>query len=149
MDNEYKEIVSDILKHDKFLELKQYHHHNSSVYDHSLKVSILAYKLAKKFNLDYVSVARGALLHDFFLYDWKIEGERVRKPLFKKHGFTHAKESLKNAKIYFQINKTEEDIIVKHMFPLNIAPPITKESWLVTMVDKYYAIAEYFDKYFK
>ena len=54
------------------------------------------------------------------------------------HGFVHAKEALENSKKTFPelINPKIEDIIVKHMFPLNIAIPKYKETWVVTYMDK-------------
>ena len=38
------------------------------------------------------------------------------------------------------LNKIEKDIIVKHMFGATVAPPRYKESWIVTCVDKYWAV---------
>ena len=74
---------------------------------------------------------RGALLHDYFLYDWHNpdNGHRL-------HGFSHPYTSLKNAKRDYSITKREADIIVKHMFPLTIVPPQTKEAWIVCLADK-------------
>jgi uncharacterized protein len=40
------------------------------------------------------------------------------------------------------LNKREEDIILKHMWGATIAPPRYKEGYIVTMVDKYWAIKE-------
>ena len=64
------------------------------------------------------AMIRGALLHDYFLYDWHNpdNGHRL-------HGFSHPYTSLKNAKRDYSITKREADIIVKHMFPLTIVPP--------------------------
>ncbi|MEA1975766.1 MAG: HD domain-containing protein [Bacillota bacterium] len=139
---EYNMIIKEIVHNKIYLQLKNYTQHNESIYDHSLKVSYLAYKISKKLKLDYISATRGALLHDFFLYDWRIEGKLNKKKLFQKHGFTHPKEALINAKKHFNINKKEEDIIIKHMFPLTICPPIYLESWVVTLSDKYISIIE-------
>jgi uncharacterized protein len=139
----YHRIVEDIIRDRHFKMMKKVYHHRDSVYDHSLRVSYLSYKLAKKLHLDYVSAARGGLLHDFFLYDWRKEGKRRRKKFFEKHGFTHAAISLGNAEKHFKLNDKERDIILKHMFPLNIAPPRTAESWLVMFVDKYVAARDY------
>lgn len=139
----YQKIVEDIIDDVNFKMTKRVYHHRDSVYEHSLRVSYLSYKLAQKLNLDYVSAARGGLLHDFFLYDWRKEGKLRRKKFFEKHGFTHARISLKNAEKHFNINDKERDIILKHMFPLNITPPRTAESWLVMLVDKYVAARDY------
>lgn len=142
-DRMYEKIIEDIVRDRHFKMMKKVYHHRDSVYDHCLRVSYLSYKLAKKLHLDYVSAARGGLLHDFFLYDWRKEGKLRRKKFFEKHGFTHAAISLRNAEKHFKLNDKERDIILKHMFPLNIAPPRTAESWLVMLVDKYVAARDY------
>ena len=38
------------------------------------------------------------------------------------------------------MNEKSENIIKRHMFPLNIVPPQYKESWVVTMADKYVSL---------
>ena len=141
------EIAEEILTHPKFIEQRDFHHHTSNLFEHAVHVAYTAYRVAKKLRLDVKSVVRGALLHDFFLYDWHIEGKRVRKRGFKKHGFTHAKIAYENADTYFDLNRKERDIILKHMFPLNFKPPRYKESWVVNMVDSYVTFKEYFKKH--
>ncbi|MDO4289137.1 MAG: phosphohydrolase [Eubacterium sp.] len=141
---EYKALVSDILEHPKFQALREIEHHGNGLYAHSVSVGYYSYRIAKRLGLVYVSVARGALLHDFFFEDWRVRKktgkglERIRQ----MHGFTHPKEALANARQYFEINDKEADMIVKHMFPLTITPPKHCESWVVTMVDKGVAVGE-------
>lgn len=140
--SEYYEIVNEILNHEEFIKRKNYMHHGKiSVYDHSLKVSIMAYKISKKLKIgDYKKAAIGGLLHDFYYKPW--QNNKNKKPLFKKHGFTHAKEALENSKKYFPnyIDEKTSNIILRHMFPLNIMPPKYKESWIVTIADKIVSI---------
>jgi uncharacterized protein len=139
----YENIVKDIINHPKVQEMKDYrHHHKIDCLSHSIHVSRLSYKLAKRFGMDEVSVARGALLHDFYLYDWHIRNSH--KGL---HGFNHAKEALKNAEMYFDLNSLEKDIIKKHMWPLNLGFPSYRESYLVMFVDKYCSLVELFRSY--
>lgn len=141
---EYRMIVGDILEHPKFKALSEIEHHGNGLYAHSLSVGYYSYRIAKKLGLDYVSVARGALLHDFFFVSWQ-ERKKTGKGLERirqMHGFAHPKEALVNAKAHFEINDKEADMIVKHMFPLTITPPRHLESWVVTMVDKGVAIGE-------
>ncbi len=128
-------LAEDILHHPSFQRQRTYRHHTASLFEHSILVAYRAQRIAKRFSLDEKSIVRGALLHDFFLYDWHVEGRKVRKPLFKKHGFTHAKRALDNATFYFDLNSREQDIILKHMFPLNWKPPRYLESWIVNLVD--------------
>lgn len=135
---EYYSIVKPILKNEEFQKRKNYlHHGNISVYQHSLKVSKLSYFLAKKLKCDYKSAAIGGLLHDFYTNPWK--ENKIKKNFFKKHGFIHAYEAKMNSKKYFPelMNKNIENIIERHMFPLNKIPPKYKEAWIVSMIDKY------------
>lgn len=106
------------------------------MYDHSLKVSFDAFCIAKKYKLDYKSVAIAGLLHDFYDNPWQDISEK--KPLFQRHGFVHAHEALVNARKYFGkfMNKKIENSIERHMFPLNKIPPKYLEGWLIVLVDK-------------
>lgn len=137
-------LAKPIITHPSFISQKSYRHHTTNLYEHCILVAYHSYVWAEKRNLDTKSIVRGALLHDFFLYDWRLDGERVKKRGFKKHGFVHAKIAYKNADELFDLNKKEKDIILKHMFPLNIKPPLYKESWIVNIVDNYITFKEYF-----
>lgn len=108
-------------------------HGGVSTFEHSISVAYYAIYLAKKKNkkIDARSVIRGALLHDFFLYDWHVHAK-----WHKLHGFRHARWAYQNAKKEFDLNEIEEDIILKHMFPVNIRLPKYKESLLVDWADK-------------
>ena len=114
-------------------------HGHTSCLDHSLLVAYYSYYLAKHLHLssDYKSIIRGALLHDFFLYDWHEKGDR--KGL---HGFTHPKVALANAEKHFLLNAKEKEIIVKHMWPLTLKLPRYKETYIVSLADKYCSIIE-------
>ncbi|BDU51315.1 putative ABC transporter permease [Haliovirga abyssi] len=141
-EEEYYNIVKDIIENKEFLKLKNFYHHNSSIYKHVLEVSYLSYKISKYIGADYKSTARGGLLHDFFLYDWRNHSEPDLAKN-KLHGFAHPKIALKNSEKNFKLNKIEKDIIIKHMWPLTIIPPRYKESFIVTFVDKYLATKEF------
>ncbi|MPN07787.1 hypothetical protein SDC9_155059 [bioreactor metagenome] len=80
---------------------------------------------------------RGALLHDFFLYDWHEKNQNHRL-----HGFTHPKRALCNAQHYFRLNDIERDVIEKHMWPMTLKPPRFKESLVVCLVDKCCTLSE-------
>ena len=138
-DKEYIEIVSELLKNEKVLKMKLYRqHHNISCFDHCLFVSYNTYLICKKYKLDYISAARAGLLHDLFLYDWR-KRENGRKGL---HAFTHPKEALKQALAITQLNDKEQDIIKNHMWPVTPKFPKYKETYIITLVDKYSAVAE-------
>ena len=130
-DKEYKKIVKDIFRNVEFKKLCNIEHHGISRMEHSIKISYYSYKIAKKLGMDYVSVARGGLLHDFFL-----DGdERNGKEKFLDT-FTHPKRALETSMKHFNVNNIEKNIIVSHMFPIYISLPKYKESVLVNLIDK-------------
>jgi uncharacterized protein len=135
---DYESIISELVKNQVILSMKQFtQHSNITCLEHSIRVSYCSYRVCKYFGLDYQSAARGGLLHDFFLYDWHVKNQR--KGL---HGFTHPRVALENAIEHFDLNDTEKDIIEKHMWPLTIRLPKTKESLVVSLVDKYCSLLE-------
>lgn len=137
-DDEYLSCIRDLINNDAVKSMKNFKHHgNITCLGHSLYVSYYSYMMCKKLGLDYRSAARGGLLHDFYLYDW-----HINKPYKGLHGYKHPKIALKNANRYFSLNCKEKDIIKKHMWPLTLALPRYKESFVVVMVDKYCALRE-------
>ena len=119
-------------------------HGDVSVLEHSLSVAETSLKLARALRLKISEreLVRGALLHDYFLYDWHRDGKEEGNVHPKLHGFFHAGTALKNAARDFGITDREREIIKKHMWPLTIIPPTNREAWLVTIADKYASIME-------
>ena len=142
--NEFEELLHDLTSHEIVKEMQNYRqHYNCSCYDHCKKVAFYTYLYCKKHHLDYVSATRAAMVHDLFLYDWRIKSEK--SPRF--HGFKHPRIALCNACKYFLLNEKEKDIILKHMWPLTIALPRYKEGYVVSFADKYSTLYECFDYY--
>ncbi|MBN2859069.1 MAG: HD domain-containing protein [Sphaerochaetaceae bacterium] len=137
-DHDFRIITTDILTHPLFLMQKNFLHHTTSTYDHVVRVARVAHMLARLLSLDAVSTARGALLHDFFLYDWR---ERTRRGF--DHMNYHAQIALDNARTVFSLTCKEEDIIATHMYPRSGRFYRYRESALVSMVDKGAALWEY------
>lgn len=136
-DKEFLNYIRPIIENEEFQKRKNYMHHEGvSVYDHSLRVAYIAYKMAKKRKVDVESTVIGAILHDFYYKPWQESHEKVS--FFQMHGFVHAKQALENSKKTFPelMNPIIENCIERHMFPLNIIPPKYKESWIVTISDK-------------
>ncbi|TFH38732.1 MAG: hypothetical protein E4G96_10060 [Chrysiogenales bacterium] len=145
---EFHDSVNDILANEEFIKLKNYFHHNSSIYEHAVNVAYFSYRICKFMKLDHRSAARGALLHDFFLYDWR-NHDVPDLPREKYHGIEHPGIALTNAEKHFVLNDMEKDIIVKHMWPLTISPPRYKESFIVTFADKYLSSREFIGEFKK
>ena len=140
-EQEFLDIIEPIINNEKVLEMKKYTQHgNIDCFEHCLNVSYYTYKISKKLKLDYKASARAGMLHDFFLYDWRTEGHEPG--LFNMHAFTHGRIAYKNASKYFELNKKEKDIIENHMWPVTFKLPKYKETYLITLTDKYSTLIE-------
>ena len=118
-------------------------HGKKSVLSHCIDVAHKAYLLNKKFNMhgNEEVLLVGALLHDFYLYDW--HNRPLNKNIFKMHGFTHPETARVNAVKYFNVDKDIQKVIKSHMWPLTLRSfPNSKEAFLVCMADKLCALKE-------
>ena len=143
--HEYNQDMTEILSTPEMQQTKNFVQHGKvSVFSHSVAVAMYSYRFAKKLKMkfDARSLIRGALLHDFFLYDWHDDWDKL-------HGFKHPKIALENAVEKFDLNRRERDIIRKHMWPMTLINiPKCKEAWVICLIDKYCSIMETF-KIFK
>ena len=145
-----KEVFSlgrDIIMSDEAQQMKTFTQHGTtSVFEHALAVAkfslIFAINLEALtgIKVDRTALVRGALLHDYFLYDWHKPSDKRRG----LHGFTHPSIACENAIRDFNIPLIEQDIIRHHMFPLTLFCPHSWEGWLVCFADKWCALCETF-----
>lgn len=114
-------------------------HGQTSRLQHSISVAYHSFLFCEKLHLtvDTYSLIRGALLHDFFLYNWKDDPK-----LYRRHGTRHPKAALANAEARFVLTSIERDIITKHMFPLTIRLPKYRESYVICLWDKICCVQE-------
>ena len=142
--NEFRAIIKDIVENDTVQQMRNFRqHYDTSCFDHCYKVALISYIRCKKLKLDYISAARAGMLHDLFLYDWRIH-EPGRK---RFHAFHHPRIALNNSLKIFSLNKKEQDIILKHMWPITVIPPKSMEAFIITFVDKYCALLESYVHY--
>ncbi len=138
---EFKDTLEDIIKNRTVQKMKNnVQHGDTSCFEHCMNVAYYSFILCKKLHLDYISAARGGMLHDLFLYNWRKHEQDVE--LEGLHAFVHPKIALRNSLELFELNKIEKDIILNHMWPLTIRPPRYIETYIITFVDKYCAINE-------
>ncbi|MGN1147224.1 MAG: HD domain-containing protein [Lachnospiraceae bacterium] len=144
----HREIMrdaADIVNSKNFNRTKTHiQHGNMTVNNHCMNVA--KYSLAISDKLEKLGISckkdelvRGALLHDYFLYDWH-DPEHVK--LARLHGFRHPGIALNNAKREYRLTPREQDIIEKHMWPMTVVPPMCREAWIVTVADKWCSLLE-------
>lgn len=137
---EYYALVSDILENSMVQELKNYRHHISTTrFQHCLNVSYYNYLICRFLHLDVESAARAGMLHDLYYYDTK---EYRHSNCELSHVKNHPDVAVNNASELFPLNPTEEDIIMRHMWPLTKGRPQSKEGYVIVIVDKYCAALE-------
>ena len=138
---EFFDIIEDIISNTTVQQMKNYRQHcNTSCFKHCMQVAYFTFIACKALKLDYISATRAAMLHDLFLYDWRKKYRDTELPGL--HAFVHPLIALKKANAIFDLNDKEKDVIAKHMWPVTFAFPRYKESYIVTIMDKYSACLE-------
>jgi len=141
-ESELRQYANDILNSDNFQKIKEHiQHGNMTVNEHCINVAKTSLRIKDKLHIkcNKRDLIRGALLHDYFLYDWHFKD--LKNP-HKLHGFYHPSRALHNAQKEYTLTKRQEDIIKKHMWPLTVVPPMCREAWIVTAADKYCSFME-------
>lgn len=138
LDRELNKLQAD----QRVQQMKGFKQHGKiSTFDHCDSVARLSYRLNRKLHLhaDVPTLVKGAMLHDFYLYDWHNEDDGKHR----LHGFKHAKTARDNAKKHFNIDDKTGHVIYSHMWPLNPERlPRTKEAWIVCVADKCISLYE-------
>ena len=138
LEQEYFSYVKDLLSDRAVLSLGNFRHHiGTTRFQHSLNVSYYNYKICKLLRLNAGSAARAGLLHDLFFYNRK-DHEKI----MRSHCEEHAMTALYNASEMFSISELEGDIILNHMWPMTPRIPRYRETYIITLVDKFCAVAE-------
>lgn len=139
-------ICREVTSAGRYEEMKKYYSHSDvTVYEHCLSVARRAYVkgIRRRRPVDIRALVRGALLHDYYLYDWHDKNKG-----FRWHGFKHHRFALSNAERDFDLTEKEKNIIYTHMFPLTFwCWPRSREAWIVTWADKRVALSETLKKY--
>lgn len=132
----------DILSSRNFRRTREHiQHGNVTVNSHVMNVARYSLALSERLHIRCCQreLVRGALLHDYFLYDWhRPDPEHPHK----LHGFYHPGTALRNALKEYRLTNREKDIIKNHMWPLTIKPPCCREAWIVTAADKWCSLME-------
>ena len=141
-DEEYLECVRDILDSKVFQSMDQFIQHGyTTCKEHCIQVSYIAYEMCRNRGWDSRSAARAGLLHDLFLYDWHTHAKETGEHF---HGFTHPRVAMNNAVRYFEVTEKEQNMILRHMWPLTPILPKYKEGYTILYADILCGLAEFF-----
>ena len=135
-------IYQSFLSNEKILRMKEIPmHRGSNCYEHTFKVAKRAIhhcEKSKKKNINLEVVLIGAILHDYYLYDWRTDRSKI-KTHAKQHELIAAENAIKD----FSISKEIKEVIETHMWPINIKNyPKSREAKIVSVSDKLVALCE-------
>lgn len=131
--------VDDLIGTEEVLSMRDIPHHpGCNCYEHSVFVAYVAFRIARRYGLDYRTAARCGLLHDLYLYNARIKGTHPGNQCFD-----HPVAAVRNARILCgSLSPKEENIIAAHMWPLAKKRPRSKEAAVVNLSDKLCATVE-------
>ena len=137
---ELEEYYQSLLNDERLLRLKDIQmHRGSNCYIHSFTVAKIAFNRVKnKKGYNFKNLLLGAVLHDYYLYDWRVDHSKL-----KGHGKRHPIIAEANAKRDFDISPEVSEIIKCHMWPLTPKLfPKSKEAKLINYIDDVVATRE-------
>ena len=130
-----------MMKHPEVRRMKKYkQHRNADTYSHCRHVTLKSIWMIQRMGIraDMEAVIRGAMLHDFYLYEATAPGISPWR-----HGWTHPETALGNAERIFYLSPKEKNIIYSHMWPIRITHiPKCREAVIVSLADKMCAVEE-------
>lgn len=136
-----EQIYQTFLNNPKILRMKNIRmHRGSNCYEHCFKVArkAIKYSLRSHKKIDFEVVLLGAILHDYYLYDWRDDCSKK-----KGHAKNHQYIAAKNAAEDFEISNEVKKVIVSHMWPINHKEfPKSREAKIVSLCDKMVTIGE-------
>ncbi len=144
-EQELQQVLEPICANARVREMRCFTQHgDTSTYLHCYRVAWYTYGFCRRFGLHADEAARGAMLHDLFLYDWHQMQMRGMD-----HATQHPAIALRHASAEFPLTEKEQDIIRNHMWPVTPEMPRSAEGKVVCMMDKYAAAMEVFSYLFR
>ena len=141
--DDIRTYIQDLLENKEIRQMDDYIQHGKvTTYEHCRRVTEATDALSKKLHLKHLdrkSMLRGAMMHDFYLYDWHKKDDGSHK----LHGYHHAGKARDNADEILGATIKEQEIIETHMWPLTFTKiPKSREAWLVCLADKHVSMKE-------
>lgn len=137
----FEELAQPYLDRPEVCQMNDYTQHGSTTtLAHSIMVARTSLRLARRWGwrIDERDLVAGAMLHDFYLYDW--HDRSTSKP---NHATKHPLYAAENAVALLGVNTHVKAIIESHMWPLPPTRiPRSKEAWLVCVADKWCSLKE-------
>ncbi len=142
MQREIDEILRELRENAHVEAMKHFKQHGRvTTYDHCSDVARTSYRINELLHLgaDKRTLLTGAMLHDFYLYDWHEKDGGSHD----WHGYIHAERARRNAETLLGAGREVQQVIGSHMWPLNLTRiPRSREAWIVCAADKLVSLRE-------
>ncbi|MFB0919905.1 MAG: HD domain-containing protein [Oscillospiraceae bacterium] len=142
IDSDFIAFAIPLIEEGSFLRAKDIRQHgNTTRFSHCVSVAYYSLKTAARLKIpcNARSLVRGGMLHDYYFYD-----RREKNISQFKNSFIHPKAAVFNAVRDYNVSPLEQNIIVRHMFPITLIPPKYREGLIVCITDKICGLAETF-----
>ncbi|MDD2959267.1 MAG: HD domain-containing protein [Lachnospiraceae bacterium] len=155
MKNKYEDLYNELVLYGESiitskefaLAWEQPHHFNTSLGEHILKVAYESLAICRSLEghgilVNTQAVVRGALCHDLGMI-----GRTEKFANNRECCHQHPIDSVKIAsRILPELDEKTQKIIRRHMWPLSLHPPGSREEWIVVLADKYVSMRELFER---
>lgn len=132
-------LIEDLLGQGRVAEMAEFIQHGRvTTLEHVLRVASTSLNWSRRLPIAVreAELVRGAVLHDYYLYDW-------HDPGVTGHATKHPLRALANAEEDFRLTDRERNIIAAHMWPLPPTRiPRSREAWIVCLADKWCSLEE-------
>ena len=136
-----RNYLRKLIKDPHVQEMKRYIQHGKvTTYEHCVSVTKACDRLNRRLHLgaDERTLLTGAILHDFYLYDW--HGRSLKD---WTHSYKHPIIACQNAVTYFDVDEDVQHMIRCHMWPFTFwRIPRSREAWILVIADKYCSLKE-------
>ena len=136
-----EQFLESLAGDERVQRMRDFRQHGSvTTYGHCKRVAYMSLRISRGFRLRVKEkeMVTGAMLHDYYLYDWHESGH-------PDHAYGHAGKAADNARRDFGVGDHEYEIIRTHMWP--ISPfhwPSSMEAAIVCVADKLCTLEETF-----
>lgn len=140
MSDDFLRLAAEVCESEGMQASKDFRQHGAtSTYEHCVRVAHVSFRVNRALRLgaDEAALVRGALLHDYYLYDWHTTDNRA-------HAVNHPCIAAENARRDFpDLSVKEINVIEAHMWPLPpTRVPRCREAWIVCVADKISSLFE-------
>lgn len=137
------DINGSILDSDRFKKARDIvHHHKTNIAGHSEKTAEYGKRICQWLKKHDIEVSEEDVVTACLLHDIGMTDDEVSSTVSWKKAYLHPRRGEEIARHEYDANEIQCNAIRRHMWPICIVPPRTREGWIVVAADKCCSIWE-------